>query len=142
MISRDVVVISWENHYQKTTDLLEGGFKIINFTWQPNYIIPSITHNDWNVKSVLDWNVYEWQHWWPKSEAFLNPITVQPTDQVLGATLCSWEQTYEQEINTVMENLAAVSERTWNVQRKVSDEAYTEMYQSQRLRLARLIQDR
>jgi hypothetical protein len=46
------------------------------------------------------------------------------------------------EINTVMENLAAVSERTWNVQRKVSDEEYNEMYQSQRLRLGRLIQDR
>lgn len=51
-------------------------------------------------------------------------------------------RTFEQEINTVMENLAAVSERTWNVQRKVSDEEYVEMYQSQRLRLARLIQDR
>lgn len=41
-----------------------------------------------------------------------------------------------------MENLAALSERTWNVRRSVTDEEYTEMYQAQRLRLARLIQDR
>jgi hypothetical protein len=72
----------------------------------------------------------------------LNPITAPATDQVLGAILCSWQQTFAMEINTVMENLAAVSERTWNVQRKVSDEEYNEMYQSQRLRLGRLIQDR
>ena len=41
-----------------------------------------------------------------------------------------------------LSGVAAVSERTWNVQRKVSDEEYNEMYQSQRLRLGRLIQDR
>lgn len=46
------------------------------------------------------------------------------------------------EINAVMENLAAVSERTWAVQRQVSDKEFNEMYQSQRLRLGRLIQDR
>ena len=40
-----------------------------------------------------------------------------------------------------MENIAALSERTWNVRRSVTDEEYTEMYQAQRLRLARLIQD-
>ena len=54
----------------------------------------------------------------------------------------SGEQTVEQEIGAVMEKVAALSERTWNVRRKVSDEEYTEMYQAQRLRLARLIQDR
>lgn len=41
-----------------------------------------------------------------------------------------------------MENLAALSERTWNVQRRVSVEEYTELYQAQRMRLGKLIQDR
>ena len=77
-----------------------------------------------------------------RSPAYLNPFTVPATDQVLGAILCSWEQTFEMEINAVMENLAAVSERTWTVQRQVSDKEFNEMYQSQRLRLGRLIQDR
>ena len=44
----------------------------------------------------MAWNVYNWQHWWPKSEAYLDPITVPATDRVLGAILCSWEQTFEQ----------------------------------------------
>ena len=61
---------------------------------------------------------------------------------MLGAALCCWEQSFEQEINAVMENIAAVAERTWNVQRRVSDEEYNELYQSQRKTLARIIQDR
>ena len=61
---------------------------------------------------------------------------------MLGAALCCWEQSFEQEINAVMENIAAVAERTWNVQRRVSDEEYNELYQGQRKTLARIIQNR
>ena len=61
---------------------------------------------------------------------------------MLGAALCCWEQSFEQEINAVMENIAAVAERTWNVQRRVSDEEYNELYQGQRKTLSRIIQDR
>ena len=122
-------------------DLLAEGFRVINASWSPLYIVPSFTCR-WDAFEILKWNVHRWQHWWPKSEAHLNPITVPNTDQVLGATLCSWEQTFEQEINAVMENLAALSERTWNVRRQVTDAEYTELYQSQRLKLARIIQDR
>lgn len=61
---------------------------------------------------------------------------------MLGAILCCWQQTYEQEINAIMENLAAMSERTWNVKRLLSDEQFNDIFQSQRLRLANFIQDR
>ena len=69
----------------------------------------------------MAWNVYNWQHWWEHSEAKLNPITVQATDQVLGAQICSWGLTYEQDINFVMENISALSERTWSVHRECND---------------------
>ena len=140
-IPKETIVVAWESYYHMVYDLLEEGFRVINASWSPLYVVPSFTSR-WDAFEILKWNVHRWQHWWPNSEAYLNPITVPATDQVLGAILCSWEQTFEMEINTVMENLAAVSERTWNVQRKVSDEEYNEMYQSQRLRLGRLIQDR
>ena len=142
MISRDVVVISWENHYQNTNDLLEGGFKIINFTWQPNYIIPSITHNDWNVKSVLDWSVYEWQHWWPKSDAYLNPIRIAPTDAVLGAQLGQWECYYEFALPQMVEKLAALSERTWNIKRRCTYDDFLLRLDTQLKKLYALIANR
>ena len=140
-IPKETIVVAWESYYHMAYDLLEEGFRVINASWDPLYIVPSFTSR-WSAFDILKWNVHRWQHWWPNSEAHLNPFTVPATDRVLGAILCSWEQTFEMEINAVMENIAAVSERTWNVQRRVTDEEYTERYQALRLKLGKLIQDR
>ncbi|MHB1150702.1 MAG: family 20 glycosylhydrolase [Eubacteriales bacterium] len=117
-VSRDVVVISWENYYHYTPDLLAEGFNIINASWQPLYIIPS---NRWTPYDILNWNVYNWQHFWVNSIAHLNPIHVQPTEKVMGAQLCAWECTYEQDIQPVKEKLPALCERTWSVKRYLED---------------------
>ncbi len=118
MISKDVLVISWENHYQNVYDLLKNGFKVINCSWQPLYVVSGIfEHERYHFEDILDWNVYEWKHWWPESDASLNPIQIQPTEQVLGAQICAWELTYEREIQRIVENLAALSERSWSVKR-------------------------
>lgn len=130
MISKNVVVIGWENHYQNVYDLIKNGFKVINCAWQPLYIVSGIYENErYHFEDILDWNVYEWQHWWKESEAALNPIRVQPTEQVLGAQICVWELTYEREIARTVENLAALSERSWSVLRvcdkyQFQDKAY------------------
>jgi len=117
-ISRDVVVIAWESYYHLAPELIEEGFNIINCAWQPLYIVPS---RHWTPENIMGWNIYNWQHWWPKSDARLNPIHVQPTNQVMGGQLCAWEWTYEGEIQPVKENLAALSERTWNIKRFADD---------------------
>lgn len=140
-VPKETVVVAWESHYHMAYELLEEGFSIINASWSPLYIVPSFQQR-WNAFDIMKWDVHHWQHWWPHSEARLNPFSVPATDKVLGAILCSWEQTYEQEINQVMENLAAVAERTWSVKRTVTDEEYDQMYQSQRMKIARIIQDR
>ncbi|MBP3583811.1 MAG: hypothetical protein J6K44_07195, partial [Clostridia bacterium] len=43
-------------------------------------------------------------------------IDVEPTDALLGATFCAWEDSYENDILAVKENLAAMSERVWNTE--------------------------
>ena len=122
-ISRDVVVIAWESYYHLAPDLIDEGFHIINASWQPLYITPTV---HWSVENILAWNVYNWQHWWPKSEAHLNPIHLQPTDRVQGGLLCAWEWNYEGEIDVIKENLAALSERTWRIRRYVEDSEFRE----------------
>lgn len=123
-VPKETVVIAWESHYQLVGDLLEAGFQVINGSWRPLYIVPGYKHGKWGVEEILAWNVYNWQHWWEKSEARLNPIHIAPTDQLIGAQLSSWECTYEQEIGKIMENLAALSERTWNLRRHWTDEEF------------------
>jgi len=116
-IPKETVVIAWESHYHQPYELLSEGFRVINASWQPLYIVSSLVRR-WYAKDVLEWDVYNWQHWWEGSEATFNPIHVTPTEDVLGAQICAWGCTFEQEIGLVMENLAALSERTWNVKRR------------------------
>ncbi len=120
-ISRDVVVVAWESYYHLAPDLIEEGFNIVNCSWQPMYIVP---WRHWSVEEIMAWNIYNWQHWWPKSDARLNPIHVQPTEQVLGGQLSAWECTYDQSIQPIKENLAALTERTWNIRRYADDEEF------------------
>ncbi len=120
-ISRKVIVVAWESYYHLAPELLEEGFNIINCAWKPLYITPN---RYWTAEDIMGWNIYNWQHWWPNSIARLNPIHVQPTDQVMGAQLCAWEGNYSQEIDRVKENLAALSERTWNLFRWDDDEEF------------------
>lgn len=120
-VPRETIVIAWESHYHQAEDLLNEGFRIINASWQPLYIVSSLQLR-WHAREILDWDVYNLQHWWEESAATLNPIHLQPTDQVLGAQICSWGCTFEEEISLVIENLAALSERTWNVHKRSSNE--------------------
>lgn len=140
-VPKETIVVAWESHYQMPCELIEAGFRVINSSWQPLYIVKHYRER-WDPRDILKWNVYNWQHWWKESEACLNPVNVQPTDRVIGSMMCAWEMNYEQEINFIIENLAAMSERVWNVRRVKSDEEYFNCH----LRLsgiaARIIQDR
>lgn len=139
-IPKETVVIAWESHYQLAPELLEDGFKIINASWQPMYLVSSLTRR-WTPEDILNWNVYNWQHWWPNSYALLNPITVQPTEQVMGATLCAWGLNYEQLMSRLLENMPAMSERVWTVERKRSFDEYNTVFKSVLKVAAALVQD-
>lgn len=140
-IPKETVVMAWESHYQLVTELLEDGFQVINASWQPLYLVDSLVRR-WTPQEILDWNVYNWQHWWPYSHAKLNPIHVAPTEQVLGATLCSWSLNYEQLMSRLMENLPAMSERVWTVQRTRDFDGYYQAFKKVLHIAAALVQDR
>jgi hypothetical protein len=67
---------------------------------------------------------------------------VPPTDRVLGAQICAWQTTYEQNIQFVMENCTALSERLWTVKRLWDFIPYHTRHKESTRRIARLIQDR
>jgi len=120
-ISRKVIVIAWEAYYHLAPELIEEGFQIINCSWQPLYITPN---RSWSAENIMAWNIGNWQHWWEKSAAKHKPIQVSETRQIMGAQLCAWECSYAQEIDRVKENLAALSERTWNLVRRDDDDEF------------------
>lgn len=140
MIPKETIVIAWESLYNYADDLLEEGFRIINCAWKPLYVVP-YPNCRWTSLDLMAWNIYTWQHCWDASRAYYNPITVPPTDAMLGAQLCAWECCYEQEISIILENLAAVSERTWSVERIRSDLEFNDAVWKIGRKLARVLTD-
>ncbi len=138
-VPKETIVISWENHYNFTTDLLADGFRIINCSWQPLYIVANPDHR-WGPRHLIDWNIHRWEHWWSASEACLNPITIEPTDQLLGAQVCAWECTFEQELTPIMEHLPVVAEHCWNNRRTLTWDEYIRRQRPTRQKLAWLVQ--
>lgn len=110
-IPRDIIVMVFECLYNLPPDLLADGYPIINTSWQPLYVTPSYR---WTPEHIFGWNHYRWEHWFERSKAFGKPINAEPTAQVLGSQLCSWEQAEGVEVSSLRERLAAMSERTWN----------------------------
>ncbi len=126
-VPKETVVIAWESHYQLPHELLENGFKIINASWQPTYFVDSLRRR-WTPEDLMNWNIYNWQHWWPKSAATEHPIQLEPTEDVLGASLCSWGLTYEWHITRLLESFPAFAERTWTMERLLTNDEFRNTY--------------
>ena len=137
-IPKETVVMAWESYYHQSYELLEEGFQIINASWKPLYITPE---RKWTPKDILAWDLHTWSNWNFKSEAALNPIHVQPTEQLLGGMLCVWEGTFDFEFGFTMENLAAASERIWTLKRMRTDEEYAKKQYRYLGKASRLVQD-
>lgn len=140
-IPRETIVTVWDTSYHRPDELLKEGFKIINASSRPLYITSSVKKR-YSMLDILEWNVYNWKSGSEKNFAYLNPINVSSCDDVVGGELCTWENTYELEVNFVMENLAAMSEKVWNVKRIDSDEIFMSKYEKLVQKISRLISDK
>jgi len=110
-IPRDITVMVFESMYNIAPDLIAQGYPVINTAWNPLYVVGNL---NCSPEHIYGWNMYRWEHFSPKSLAFKTPIEVSPTNLVLGAQMCAWEQPQHIEIASLRKRLAAMSERIWN----------------------------
>jgi len=110
-VPTDVAVMVFESDYHLAPDLLAAGYPVINTSWQPLYVVgPGLC---WPPGSIYRWNPWRWQTPWERSPAYRQPIQVAPTPSMWGAQLCSWGQRDAEELPSLRERLAALSERAW-----------------------------
>ena len=122
-INKDTIVIAWDTEFHNVPDLLSAGFKVINASYQPLYIIGSLKYR-WGALDILKWDMHMWTCHAHNHASHLNPVRVSPTEPVLGAMLCAWSLCYELSVQRVIECLGALSERTWTVKRVCFDDEY------------------
>lgn len=123
-ISKDVIVIAWESFYQPAYDLADGGFRIINCSWEPLYVVTGARH--FPLDELRAWNVRSFKNWWEKSLAYPDGFVLSNGQaKILGGQLCAWgdkiavseepEKMTEEEYELVAERLPVLCERTWNI---------------------------
>lgn len=123
LIPREAVIVSWENFYQTTPQLLDAGFRIVNGAWKPMYVVTPAVY--WTVEEVYNWNVYTWGAVHPGSPYHQNPLVVEPTMQIEGGQLLAWgdqivarypdvAKGVREEQRLMEERTPALSENVWN----------------------------
>ena len=124
-IPKDITVFEFESLYNLPNNLIDDGYKLVNTSWLPLYIVrsgnadPNVLPLKWDPERIYDWNMWKWESWWHKSSAYKNPIQLDRNENVIGAQMCSWEQTDESEIPSIRKRLPFFIERIWNFDKKV-----------------------
>ena len=135
MIPKETVVFSWESYYQTAPSLLRDGFKIINASWQPLYIVnPALM---WSTEKILDWEKNRWEHWWEKSFAYNAPIVTEESPSILGGQICVWGDRMQpsneyaprcemlrDEFEKLRNRIPALAEKTWTSYRTIDKEKF------------------
>ena len=147
LIPKDTLVISWENYYQTTDQLANGGFTLINCSWKPLYIVtPSIS---WPAEEILKWDTHSWGHKWEMSAAY-HGLRINSNQRVLGGQMCAWGDILAEytdplkgcmeEYALILNRIGALSERTWRAGRPVEDSAaWQSAYQKRTQSLKKLL---
>lgn len=150
LIPDNVVVMSWENFYQTTPSLQKAGFRLVNCSWAPMYVVTPVAH--WPLEEVYNWSVFSWRPVHPASPYINTGLVIEPTDQVEGGQLLAWgdhimknyphvAEGVRAEQRLIEERVPALSENTWN-REKVSDFAeFSKRYQGVMERYAALRRD-
>lgn len=112
LIPKESVIVSWENLYQTTPELLEAGFRVINGAWKPMYVVTPIVY--WSPEEVYNWDVYTWGATHPGSPYNQVPLHIEPTMQVEGGQLLAWG-------DRIMENYPNVADGVREEQRLMEE---------------------
>lgn len=124
-ISKDILVMSWENYYQLTPDLLEAGFQIVNCSWNPMYIVTPNTM--WTLEEIYDWSVYKWKAVHQYSPYLNVGYEANIDANICGGQLLAWGDNIANQCPSVevgvleeqfriLERVPMLAENTWNVE--------------------------
>ncbi|MCF8715526.1 family 20 glycosylhydrolase [Joostella atrarenae] len=109
IVDKDITVIVWNTTYNSPKNLLANGYKIINSTWIPWYMVGAM-----NLAPSIDrsykWKITDWKHW----NTMIKDVTVDNSSNIFGGQISYWEQNHYKVIPVLRERVPILSERLWN----------------------------
>ena len=103
-LPKDTLVMIWSQG-RNPNDIVRQGYKVINATWTPLYIV---RNNRRSPEFLFDWAAPKFGR-----EGSTDYTELDDAQNLVGAQLCSWEDSEAIEIQSLRERLAVVAERTW-----------------------------
>ena len=141
-ISKDVIVMVFQSTFhtlKSPISLTDAGFKVINTSWQPLYIVPSVKKH-WNPDEVYRWKHNKWLYENAVDDS--EEMIVEKKDMVMGAQVCLWEGCHYKTDGTIVEeNVAAMSERLWNESYAADYDTFAERKAKVSEKLTRIIDE-
>ncbi len=149
LVSKEILMMSWENYYQTTPDLLDGGFEILNCSWNPMYVVTPV--HAWPLEDLYSWSIYKWKAVHPQSPYLHSGLQIEPNERVRGGQLLAWgdqiaasyeilEDGIRAERELLLERLPFLAENTWNVQKLSEYKDLLTCCKAQGERLKKIIQ--
>jgi hexosaminidase len=108
-IPKDILVMEFESAYYLPLELLQDGYTVINAAWTPLYVV---NRHRWPARKVFDWKPTQFSRFgdvWKTITTF----EAEPTNQIIGAQFCAWEQPEYREMESLIDSVPAMSERLW-----------------------------
>lgn len=133
LVSKDIIVFSWENYYQTTPDLVDYGYTLINGSWNPMYVVHPVVC--WPQSDCYDWDIYTFKPVHGGSPYIKTGLKIEPYDKMIGGQLLAWgdrlpadRENLDTERNKLAERLAAAAQNTWNVQKLFGYDEFRAQY--------------
>ncbi|HET6248916.1 MAG TPA: family 20 glycosylhydrolase [Tepidisphaeraceae bacterium] len=103
----DAVVMSWSLG-RNPNEITAAGYSVVNASWTPLYIVRD---NCMPLDFLFNWDITKFGR-----EGSKDFVPLKDIKGLLGAELCSWENSESIEIQMLRDRLAIVAERSWNPQ--------------------------
>jgi|GEM_PF-5687150 len=132
-IDKDIAVIVWNTTYNHPKNLIDNGYKIMNSTWIPWYMVGAMNFAP-PAERAFQWDVNQWSHW----KNSIKDITIEKGPAILGGQLSFWEQNYQDVIPVLRSRTPVLAQRLWSNASRTSYEQFTEAFAKANARYTRL----
>ena len=108
-IDKDITVIVWNTTYNHPDNLLKNGYKVINSTWIPWYMVGAMNLAP-SLERGFNWSVTNWSHW----NSDIEDVALASDENILGGQISYWEQNHFKVIPVLRERVPILAEHLWN----------------------------
>ncbi len=122
-VNKEITIMQFENLYQLPATAIKSGFKLINCSWRPTYIVTPKWM--WPKDECYRWNIGTFSAVHPDSPYYNGAFVMEDTTGIEGGQINAWgdfmaetENALEAELENVLHRAGALSENTWNREKR------------------------